>query len=307
MVAGLALAGNYAVSFWIMQFAGFTLASKQPAMTAASLAGALEERRPGEALVEMAAGIARSQVMAALGNVLCTIPAALALGLAWQFLSGHPVVGAAAAAHGLHSLHPLRSWTLPYAALTGVFLWLSSLAAGWAANWSAYRRLPQALARHRRLAFWLGPERALAAGALVERHLGGVVGYLVLGFLLGFLPVAFAFMGLPLEVRHVTLSAASLALYAASVLVAPGPMPWAALAWAAAGILAISACNFGVSFLLALRTAVDARNLDRPGRAGLHRLLGRAFRDRPWRFLGPPPAANETEFMEKNKAWMNKN
>ena len=111
--------------------------------------------------------------------------------------------------------------------------------------------------------------------------------------------------GLPLEVRHVTLSAASLALYAASVLAAPGPMPWAALAWAAAGILAISACNFGVSFLLALGTAVDARGLDRPGRAGLHRVLGRAFREHPWRFLGPPSAI-ETDSMEKNKTWMNK-
>jgi site-specific recombinase len=300
MVAGLALAGNYTLSFWIMQFAGFTLSSKVPAMTAASLAGALEQGRAGEALVDLVAAIVRSQVMATLGNVLWTVPAAMVLGLAWPHLAGRPLAGPAALAHSLHGLHPLHSWTIPFAALTGVFLWLSSLAAGWAANWSAYRRLPQALARHRRLVFWLGPERALAAGALVERHLGGVVGYLVLGFLLGFLPVASVFMGLPIEVRHVTLSAASLAVCAAQVLAAPGPVPWAALAWGLAGILAISVCNFGVSFLLALRTAVDARGLDRPGRAGLHRFLWRAFRERPWRFLGPP-AANETGSMEKNK------
>lgn len=305
MVAGLALAGNYTVSFWIMQFAGFTLASKQPAMTAASLAGALEEGRAGEALVDLAAGITRSQVMATLGNVLWTLPASMLLGLAWQCLAGRPLLEADSLLHSLHGLHPLRSWTIPFAALTGVFLWLSSLAAGWATNWSAFRRLPQALARHRRLVFWLGPERALAAAALVERHLGGVVGYLALGFLLGFLPVAFAFMGLPLEVRHVTLQAASLALCAAQLLAGPGPVPWAALAWGLGGILAIGVCNFGVSFLLALRTAVDARGLDRSGREGLHRVLGRAFREQPWHFLGPPPA-NESASMEKNKTWMNK-
>ena len=305
MLAGLALAGNYTASFWAMQFAGFTLASKQPAMTAASLAGALEEGRAGEALVDLAAGITRSQVMATLGNVLWTVPAAMALGLAWRLATGHPLLAPAALDHGLHGLHPLRSWTIPFAALTGVFLWLSSLAAGWAANWSAFRRLPQALARHRRLVYWLGRDRALAAAALVERHLGGVVGYLVLGFLLGFLPVAFAFMGLPIEVRHVTLSAASLALCAGQLLAGPAPVPWAALAWGLAGILAIAVCNLGVSFLLALRTAVDARGLDRPGRAGLHRILGRAFREQPWRFLGPP-FENETVSMEKNKTWMNK-
>ena len=35
MMAGLAFAANYTASFVAMQFAGFTLASKQPAMTAA--------------------------------------------------------------------------------------------------------------------------------------------------------------------------------------------------------------------------------------------------------------------------------
>jgi site-specific recombinase len=305
MVAGLALAGNYTLSFWIMQFAGLTLASKQPAMTAASLAGALEAGRDGEALVDLAAGITRSQVMATLGNVLWTLPAAMLLGLAWQKLGGGPPLDGAALRHGLNGLHPFRSLTIPFAALTGVFLWLASLAGGWAANWSAYRRLPQALARHRRMVYWLGPERALAVAAGVERHLGGVVGYLALGFLLGFLPVAFAFAGLPLEVRHVTLQAASLALCAAQLLAGPGPVPWADLAWGLGGIAAIGVCNFGVSFLLALRTAVDARGLDRPGRAGLHRVLGRAFRERPWRFLGPPPAT-ETQSVEKKQPRIDK-
>jgi len=288
MIAGLAFAGNYTASFVVMQFAGFTLASKQPAMTAASLAGALEARLPGRAMVDLVAGIARSQFMATLGNVLFTIPAALALGLAWQKLTGKPLLAPETAAHSLHGLHLLRSWTLPFAVLTGVFLWLSSLAAGWAANWSAFRRLPQALARHRRLIYWLGPDRAAAAGRLVERHLGGVCGYVVLGFLLGFMPVAFTFMGLAVEVRHVTLSAASLGLCAAQGLLAAGPMPWAGLAWATAGIAGIGVCNFGVSFLLALRTAIGARDVDRVGRRGLRRLLWRAFRDNPWHFIGPP-------------------
>ncbi len=288
MIAGLAFAGNYTASFVIMQFAGFTLASKQPAMTAASLAGALEQRLPGKDMVDLVAGIARSQFMATLGNVLWTVPAALLLGLAWQKLTGRPLLDPDGAAHSLRGLHLLRSWTLPFAALTGVFLWMSSLAAGWAANWSAFRRLPEALAGHPRLVYWLGPERAAAAGRLARRHLGGVCGYVVLGFLLGFMPVAFAFMGLPVEVRHVTLSAASLALCAAQAFAAPGPAPWKGLAWGLAGIAGIGVANFGVSFALALRTAIGARGVDRAGREGLRRMLWSAFREKPWRFLGPP-------------------
>jgi len=293
MVSGLAFAANYTVSFVIMQLAGMTLASKQPAMTAASLAGALEDRLPGPELAELVAGISRSQFMATVGNVLFTLPASMLLSLAWLKLAGQGLLSPATAAHSLHGLHPFRSMTLPFAALTGVFLWLSSLAAGWAANWSAFRCLPEALAGHRRLIFWVGADRAADLGRFVDRHLGGICGYVALGFLLGFVPVACLFMGIPLEVRHVTLSAASLALCAAQALAGPAPMPWADLAWGLAGIAGIGVLNFGVSFLLALRTAIDARGLDRKGREGLRRLLWTAFRDNPLRFLGPPAAAGD--------------
>lgn len=281
LVAGLGFAANYTLSFVAMQFLGLTLASKQPAMTAASLAGALEDSRSRAGLKDLVAGITRSQVMATAGNVLVTIPVTLALALAWRRLTGHPFVDPATAAHSLHGLHPFRSWTLPFAAITGVLLWMSSLAAGWAANWSAYRRLPEAVATHRRLRLWLGPARAEGLGRLVERHFSGVAGYVVLGLLLGFLPVAFAFAGLPVEVRHVTLNAASLALCA----VQDAP-PWADIAWGLGGILVIGVCNFGVSFHLALRTAMRARGVN--GTSRLLPWLGRQFLREPWTFLGPP-------------------
>lgn len=287
MVAGMAFALNYTGSFVAMQFAHFTLASKQPAMTAASLAGAMEDQQDGDQVVALVAGITRSQFMATLGNVLVAIPASMLLALAWGWLKGAPALPPEVAAHSLHSLHPFRSWTLPFAALTGVFLWLSSLAAGWASNWSAFRRLPEALATHRRLLRWFGPKGAARAGNLVARHLSGVVGYTMLGFLLGFMPVVFTFMGLHLEVRHVTLSAASLGLCAAEALSA-GVWPWRDLAWALVGILGIGVFNFGVSFDLALRTARRARGLNPGGMGHLRLKITEAFRRHPWRFLGPP-------------------
>jgi site-specific recombinase len=297
MVAGLAFALNYTLSFITMQFAHFTLASKQPAMTAASLAGALEDPGREEQVVDLVAGITRSQIMATLGNVLVTIPAALLLGLGWAALTGETALSAETAAHSLRSLHPLRSWTVPFAILTGGFLWLSSLAAGWASNWSAFRRLPEAVASQPRLRRWLGPAGAARVGQLLEQHLGGVVGYAVLGFLLGFMPVVFTFMGLHLEVRHVTLSAAGIGLCLAQAM-GSGLWPGRDLGWALLGIAAIGVCNFWVSFDLALRTARRARGLDPAGMAGLHQHLGRAFRRRPWRFLGPPPLPAAVDLVE---------
>ncbi len=281
LMAGSAFAANYTLSFLAMQFAGFTLSSKQPAMTAASLAGALEDRHSRTRLKELVAGIARSQAMATAGNVLVTLPATLALALLWRWLVGRPFVDPATAAHSLHGMHPFRSWTVVFAILTGAMLWLASLAAGWAANWSAFRRLPEAVAAHRRLRYFLGADGAAWLGAQVGRHFSGAVGYVALGFLLGFVPVAFTFAGLNVEVRHVTLNAASLALCA----VQDAPR-WADIAWGLAGILVIGACNFSVSFYLSLRTAMRARGIT--GKEHLLVWLWKEFLREPMTFLGPP-------------------
>jgi site-specific recombinase len=115
------------------------------------------------------------------------------------------------------------------------------------------------------------------------------VGYTALGFLLGFMPVAFRFAGLPIEVRHVTLQTASLTLASASLyLQDPSTFHFGAVVWGFAGILVIGVLNFGISFALALRTAMRARDLGRPVRARLWAAIRHAFRAEPRRFLWRP-------------------
>ena len=289
MFAGLAYAFNYSGSFVAMQLLHLTLASKQPAMTAAALAHALEHQGDVEEQVELVAGITRSQVIATLGNVFATIPVMLLLVTLWYTVTGRPALTPETAEHTLHGMHPFLSWTMPFAALTGVFLWLSSLAAGFASNWSAYRGLPTAIAEHPRLRRTIGAQRAAWWGGFVDRNLGGITGYVVLGFLLGFVPVLFKFAGIPLEVRHVTLHAASLALSAASLFITgAGQLHWGEVAWGALGIVMIGALNFSVSFALALRTAMRARDLGQRERARLWAALRKAFRQQPGRFLARP-------------------
>jgi site-specific recombinase len=287
LLSGLALAGNYALSFCTMQLLGFSLASKQPAMTAAALARALEADEDQAREIELVAAITRTQVIATLGNVLATMPVAIGIVIAWVRLTGHGPLGQESALHGLHGSHPFHGWTLVFAALTGVLLWLSSLAAGWTANWSAYRCLPEALVQNHRLRSWFGAGGAVALGRFVHRHLAGFAGYTVLGGLLVFVPMAFAFAGIHVEVRHVTLQAASLALASAS-LWAEGALPWRETLWGLLGIGLIGALNFAVSFALALWTALRARDLSGRASRRLGWSLLRAFTRNPGRFLLPP-------------------
>jgi site-specific recombinase len=290
VVQGLGAALNYSLSFMAIQFAHYTLASKQPAMTGAALASALSDRDAVDRQVELVAGISRSQMAATIGNVFATVPVAVLIAAITNWATGTPLLDSAKALHSVHAVHPFLSLTIPYAMLTGVFLWASSLAAGWAKNWSAYRGLPEALARHRGLSAAFGPSVAARAGSFAANHLSGVVGYITLGILLGFVPVLVtSFLGIPLEVRHVTLQAASLALASAS-LYGGAAFVWGDVAWGALAIGLIALCNIGVSFALALHTAMRARDLGADERARLWRAIRAAFRAEPSRFLWRPRA-----------------
>jgi len=287
---GIAHSLNYTASFVLMQLLGWMLASKMPSMTAAALCAAMEKEDGMHAEMTLIAAITRTQAIVTLGNLLGAIPMALLIDIFIQWRNGNPFLSQEAALHGLRSMHLLHSFTIPFAALTGSFLWLSSLAAGWTANWMALNRLPEALARSRRLRRSLGAESAVEIGRFVEHHFSGIVGYVCLGLLLGLLPLVSVFAGVPVEVRHITLASASLT-YDVSALAWAGPLPWRDVFWATLGLAATGLLNFTVSFALGFWLAIRARNLDTGGRKKLIAALWNGLREHPSRFLWSQPAA----------------
>ncbi len=281
---GLVNAGNYAGSFIIMQLLGFTLATKQPSMTAAALAQTIKEAK-GEhrmdELVTLIKRISRSQFAAAVGNVTAVIPVVIALDFLSVLTSGDHFLSADKANATIASFHPFKSGTIIFAALTGVLLWVSSLGAGWLENWVTYRRLPEAI-RHHRLKKVFGQERMNRVAKFITDHSAGIGGNVTLGFLLAMTPVFGMFFGLPLDVRHITLSTGSLtfsvmSLGGHSLTLAP-----------IVGIAIIGMCNFGVSFALALTVALRAREVTTRERVNLAVSVLREFLRRPHHFFYPP-------------------
>lgn len=290
-VEGMLSAANYAGSFIVMQLLGFTLATKQPSMTAAALAGTLRDTagHPDlSALVTMIARIVRSQLAAAIGNIGLVIPATLVFERVWRLRTGAPFLDAATAEYVLHSLDPFSSGTVFYAALTGVLLWISSIIAGWVENWAVYRRLPQAILDHRWGRF-LGRRTTAAFSRFFAKNIAGFGGNSSLGLLLAMTPVFGKFFGLPLDVRHVTLSTGALTL-SVCALEGDALSPDAVLR-AAAGIAIIGALNFGVSFVLALAVALRARAVDRSDRLRLLISVVVTFVRSPLQFFFPPRTA----------------
>jgi site-specific recombinase len=290
-VEGILAGANYAGSFLVMQLLGFTLATKQPSMTAAALAGTLRESagHPDlSKLVTLIARITRSQLAAAIGNVGLVIPAALLFDGFWQTRTGKPFLDHTTAEYVLHSLHPLKSGTVFFAALTGVILWSSSIVAGWLENWAVYRRLPEAIAHHR-VSRFLGRRTTAWFSRVFARNIAGIGGNGSLGFMLGLTPVMGKFFGLPLDVRHVTLSTGALTLSVSAL--GGEALDAEALGAAALGIAIIGTLNFGVSFALALAVALRARQVERKDRFRLLVSVLATFLRSPWQFVFPPSSA----------------
>jgi site-specific recombinase len=294
---------NYAASFLLMQALGFRLATKQPSVTAAALAGKIQEHQRHSLRVsgsddprafsaidadEFAAEVARitrSQFAAAAGNLLFVIPAAWAIDQGWRQLHGRPFLDLEPARYAIASLDPIHTLTLPFAALTGILLWLTSVLSGWIDNWIAYRQVPTAIRESTRLHRLVGRRLTSFAAGLFERQFATAVGNVTLGFLLAFPAVLGAVTGLPIDVRHVTLSTGALTLGVSAV--GWDGVTSEALRAAGLGILGIGLLNFGVSFALALATAMRAREVNPEWRWTLLGSAIRRFARRPLEFFWP--------------------
>jgi site-specific recombinase len=290
--AGLAVGLNYAVGFLLIQLLGFTLATKQPSVTAATLAGVVGEGARGErlaSLVEIIPRITRSQLAAFAGNLGVVAPVAVALGLGWHQVTGEGFLSPEKARATVASLHPWRSGTLAYAALTGGLLWASSVAGGWLENFLVYRRVPEALAHHRALRRLLGEGGARRLADTVLHAASGVGANVTLGFMLAAVPGVGGFFGLALDVRHVTFALGSLALAGPALGSAAVLEPGFLAALAGVGLTGL--LNFTISFSLALGVAARARDVPvREALPFLRAVASRFFRD-PRSFLLPPREA----------------
>ncbi|MDZ7591304.1 MAG: recombinase [Rubrivivax sp.] len=282
---------NYAASFVVVMLLHWTVATKQPAMTAPALAASLpaaggsSSEEQIETFVDRVAQLIRSQAAGIVGNVALCAPLVLAAQWLAKTVFGAPPVGPEAAEHVLESL-TLLGPTVLFAAFTGVLLFASSLVAGWAENWFVLHRLDSAMAWNPRIVATLGAARARRWSSWSRANVSGLAANISLGMMLGLAPALVDFLGPPLEVRHVTLSSGQLGA-------ALGALGWPLLAepvfwWCVAGIAATGVLNVTVSFWLAFKVALSSRGVRLKDRSRIAAALRRRLITRPLSFVWPP-------------------
>ncbi|MDR1854771.1 MAG: site-specific recombinase, partial [Azoarcus sp.] len=261
LTEALAFCLNYGIGFVFIHIIGGTVATKQPAMTANAIAASIEETR-GKArdlheLADVVVRTLRSQFAAIVGNLGLSIPVAILLSFAFQYLTGGHFIATDKADALLADADPLSGAPF-FAAVAGVCLFLSGLIAAWYDNLTAYNRIPERLAQLRLPRRLLGDARMGRFTAYVENNLGALAGNFFFGFLLGGATALGVLFGLPLDIRHIAFSAAYVGYAAAAH---DFLLPLATVATAAAGVLLIGLVNLVVSFTLALLVAMRSRGI----------------------------------------------
>jgi site-specific recombinase len=280
---------NYSFGFILIHLLHFTIATKQPAMTAARIAAGLSSKDGHhidlDNMAELVNKVFRTQCVAVLGNLVTAIPVAWLIALVYRLVAGHHLVTPDKAMHMLHDIDPIHSPALFYAAIAGICLFVAGLISGYYDNRALYTQMAQRVYQLRGLGRLIGPARLARLSQYLENNLGGLMGNFYFGILLGTMGTLGYLLGLPLDIRHVTFSAAN---FATAVVGLDHQVSWQLALTSIAGFLAIGAVNLLVSFGLALWVALRARKIRFEHGLRLLKALGRRFLAAPVDFfIGP--------------------
>ena len=279
---------NYAFGFVFIHILHFTVATKQPAMTAAALASTVQQRKGTRTaqlaeLAELIVNIIRTQFIAILGNITLAMPIAALITFLWQKGWNEPLLSNTKAAYTLHSLDPFTSLAVPHAAIAGVCLFLSGLIAGYFDNMAIYRKIGPRIKAHQRLRKLLGEQRQNKFADYIERNLGALAGNFLFGIMLGSMGTIGFILGLPLDIRHIAFASANL-IQGLMCIQSPD---LGLILISTFGVILIGLTNLFVSFSLTILVALRARRVRFEQWKPLVKLVLTHFFTRPSDFFWP--------------------
>ncbi|MEX1200171.1 MAG: site-specific recombinase [Methylophaga sp.] len=249
---------NYGIGFIIVHMLHFTIASKQPAMTAANFAAEVERGENGRAahkkLASLLIDVNRSQWGAVWGNVVTAIIIASLIALSSVWFTNQLLLDAETVDYQLKAITPIGGMAIFYASIAGVWLFCSGIIAGYFDNRADYLELRSRIRYHPLLLGWLKDRWREKFGNYMHEHYGSLAGNFFFGVLLGVTPYIGYLLNLPLDIRHVAFSAANLGYGAFSSAMGVFEFLMYLLF-----VLLIGFFNLWVSFTLALIVALRAR------------------------------------------------
>ncbi|MFC6267413.1 recombinase [Frigoriflavimonas asaccharolytica] len=278
---------NYAMGFVMIYLMHFTLATKQPAMTAATMVKVLsEEQNTTKNYTEFShlfAKLIRTQFIAFMGNVLWAFPVALAIIYGFDVLLQENLA-AQKSPKLLKDLNFLDSKAFLHASIAGVFLFISGIIAGSVGNNSVFYQMPKRLEKNLFLKKIFGEKFSKSIAKFYENNWPGIISNVWFGVFLGVAGPIGHFLGIDLDIRHITFAAGNFALglYGNHFEVSTFTI-WISIAT----IFGVGFFNFIVSFGLSMTLALRSRKIDLQEFKQIRKAIFSYFVSNPWKFFLP--------------------
>lgn len=280
---------NYSVGFIMIYLCGFTLATKQPAMTASALASALVPSKTNSSedkyrtFAILFARVFRSQFIAFAGNVLLAFP--IALLLIWGIdLVFQMNIAETKWEKLLVDLSPVHSKAIFHAAIAGCFLFISGIIAGSVANQDKFNHIYYRIQENPLLKRALGKDRTTKISKFYEKKGAGIISNFWFGVFMGSTASIGVFIGLDLDIRHITFTSGNLAL---GIYGGNWNVPLDMVLWGILGIGVVGFVNFIVSFTLSLTLALRSRNISLIELRKISASIWKYFKKHPFTFFFP--------------------
>lgn len=290
---------NYSLGFIAIYLCGFTLATKQPAMTAATIIQSLEKGMKKQSRNEdkhssfarLFARLFRSQFIAFVGNVVMAFPVSL-LGIWLIDLVFDYNIAATKWPKLLGDLNPIYSAAIFHASIAGVFLFLSGIISGSISNRNKHNQVYYRIQEHPLLKLSLGVEKTKKIATWFENNWAGIVSNGWFGVFLGSTASIGIFLGLNLDIRHITFASGNFAL---GLYGTDFKVDFWMIFWSILGIGIIGFMNFIVSFALSLGLAFRSRNIPISEFRLLNKAIWAHFKKHPGAFFFPLKERNHEE------------
>lgn len=281
---------NYSLGFVGIHLCHYTLATKQPAMTASKIATSLDVKSEEQAdgikqLSDLIVKVFRSQFISFMGNIFIAFPIAFLIAYLYHLVFGNDIAGSHKAWKLIHGLDPFSSLSIFYAGIAGVFLFASSIISGYYDNAVIFNKIPERLRKQAFINKVLPSTWVNNLCDYISSNTGSLLGNFTLGIFMGSAGTIGFIFGLPIDIQHITFAAGNFGLAMASV---GASVDLQTVFLSLFGILAIGGINFIVSFGLAIFVAIKSRKIAFKKTTLLLKYLGKSFVSKPLSFFIPP-------------------
>ncbi len=251
---------NYAFGFVLIHLLRFTLATKQPAMTASTIASSLSNNGKNPDWLNKSSKLLirqiRSQFISLVGNVIIAFPLAFIIAWGYFYFTGSHIADVSKANKLISEINVFKSLAIFHAAIAGVYLMLSGLISGYYENIWVYNNMNKRITKNKRLINIFGDQKITKIANYIDNNIGGIAGNIFLGFLLGSTSTIGQALGLPLDIRHVTFAAGNFGIGMVGL---NNSVNQITIFHTIFGIIVIGMVNVFVSFGLSILIALNSR------------------------------------------------